>query len=151
MRQLVSIVARPRTLAVLGVAAVAVPALSGCGGTAGTLPGGFPVVRVSERDIRIKAPRRLPAGNVVLQVQNRGPDAHELIVFRSPDGRLPLRPDGLTVDEEGLQRSELGALEPGEPGSVRELKLHLRAGRYVLLCNMEGHYLGGMRAVLVVR
>ena len=42
------------------------------------------------------------------------------------------------------------ALEPGQPGSVRELALHLRPGRYVLLCNMSGHYLGGMHTELVV-
>jgi uncharacterized cupredoxin-like copper-binding protein len=28
--------------------------------------------------------------------------------------------------------------------------LHLRPGRYELFCNMAGHYLGGMRAELVV-
>jgi hypothetical protein len=150
MRQLVSIVSR-RSLGCLGVAALAVPALAGCGGAPGALSDGASGVRVSERDFRIVAPSRTSAGNVVLRVQNRGPDDHELIVVRTPDGGLPLRSDGLTVNEEALQRREVGALEPGGPGSVRELRVHLRPGRYVLLCNMEGHYLGGMRAVLVVR
>ncbi len=44
-----------------------------------------------------------------------------------------------------------GVLEPGQPGSVRELNVHLRPGRYVLFCNMSGHYLGGMHTTLVVR
>jgi uncharacterized cupredoxin-like copper-binding protein len=30
------------------------------------------------------------------------------------------------------------------------LHLHLTPGRYVLFCNMAGHYLGGMHRTLVV-
>ena len=39
----------------------------------------------------------------------------------------------------------------GWPGSVRELHVRLTPGRYVLLCNMSGHYMGGMHRTLVVR
>jgi uncharacterized cupredoxin-like copper-binding protein len=31
------------------------------------------------------------------------------------------------------------------------VRAHLTPGRYVLFCNMSGHYLAGMRRVLVVR
>jgi uncharacterized cupredoxin-like copper-binding protein len=44
-----------------------------------------------------------------------------------------------------------GSLEPGASGDVRDLQVHLTSGRYVLFCNMSGHYLGGMHRVLVVR
>ena len=110
-----------------------------------------PVQRVTERDFHISAPKQLRAGVVRLIVHNRGPDAHELIVVREPGARLPLRRDRQTVDEDALDRFEAGALEPGEPGGTRELRVRLSPGRYVLFCNMSGHYLGGMRAVLVVR
>jgi hypothetical protein len=146
--RLVSFVA-PRSLIGLGAAAITVAALSGCGGSA-ILSGGNAVVRVSERDFRISAPKSVSAGDVTLLVHNRGPDNHELIVVRADHG-LPLRSDGFTVDEEALQKVEAGALEPGEPRKVRELKVHLTPGRYMLLCNMAGHYLGGMHALLVVR
>ena len=63
---------------------------------------------------------------------------------------LPLRADGLTVNEEAIQTREAGTLEPGHAGAVRDLQLHLAPGRYVLFCNMEGHYMGGMHAELVV-
>jgi uncharacterized cupredoxin-like copper-binding protein len=56
----------------------------------------------------------------------------------------------LTLNEEALQHSEPGALEPGQPGSTRDLRVHLAPGRYVLFCNMAGHYLGGMHSNLVV-
>jgi uncharacterized cupredoxin-like copper-binding protein len=62
-----------------------------------------------------------------------------------------MRSDGLTVDEERLQRSEVGVLEPAESHAVRDLRLHLTPGRYVLFCNMSGHFIGGMHKLLVVR
>jgi uncharacterized cupredoxin-like copper-binding protein len=84
-------------------------------------------------------------------VDNTGPDSHELIVVRVAAGGLPLRRDGLTVDEDTVEHETAGALEPGEPGTTRELRLQLDPGRYELLCNMTGHYMGGMHSILVVR
>ena len=130
--------------------ALALLAVAGCGGTqpqASTRP---TLLRVTEQDFRITAPKRSASGNLVLSVHNRGPDAHELIVVREPTSRLPLRRDGSTVSEEKLDRVTAGALEPGHPGSNRKLRLHLAPGRYVLFCNMSGHYLGGMHSELVV-
>ena len=62
-----------------------------------------------------------------------------------------MRSDGLTVDEERLSRSEVGALEPADAHAVRDLSVDLTPGRYVLFCNMSGHFIGGMHRVLVVR
>jgi uncharacterized cupredoxin-like copper-binding protein len=39
-------------------------------------------------------------------------------------------------------------MPPGGGGTAR---FRLRPGRYVLLCNMFGHYRGGMHTELVVR
>jgi uncharacterized cupredoxin-like copper-binding protein len=131
--------------AVLGASLVA-----GCGATQLAAPGR--VVHVTERDFSIKvSPRTLEAGDVVLRATNRGPDQHELIVARVGDSKLPLRSDGLTVDEDGVEKSIVGVLEPGEPNSVRELRVQLNPGHYVLFCNMSGHFMGGMRADVVVR
>jgi uncharacterized cupredoxin-like copper-binding protein len=113
--------------------------------------GGSRVVNVVERDFRVSvSATRLRPGTVVFRVANRGPDAHELIVMRD-SGRLPLRPDGITVNEEGLEKQTVGVLEPAGAGRVRELRVKLTPGRYVLLCNMYGHYMGGMHAVVIVR
>jgi uncharacterized cupredoxin-like copper-binding protein len=122
---------------------------SGCTGAPKGAAGA--VVRVTESDFKIAAPKRLSAGDVVLRVRNRGPDAHELLVIRLGPKGLPFRGDGLTVDEDAVERSEVGVLEPGDAGDARNLEVHLAPGRYVLLCNMSGHYLGGMRRVVVVR
>ena len=125
-------------------------ALSGCAVDGSQKAAGQPSVNVNERDFHISAPRRLPAGDVNLSVTNHGPDAHELIVVRERGHRLPIRSDGITVNEEKVASDEAGALEPADPG-VRRLKLHLRPGTYVLFCNMAGHYKAGMRRTVVVR
>ncbi len=119
------------------------------GADAGT-PRSGAVVRVTERDFTIHMPARIAAGPVRFLVHNHGPDAHELIVVRTSAAHLPLRSDAATVDEDGLEPVTLGTLEPGAPGSVRELDLRLRPGHYEVFCNMAGHYLGGMSARFTV-
>ena len=133
----------------LAIGVVVVMIASGCAAEERDSGAGT-VVAVTERDFAIKAPERVSAGDLVLQVGNRGPDSHELIVVRAEDSRLPFRTDGLTVDEEALEKATVGVLEAGEPGSLRELQLKLAPGRYQLFCNMSGHYFGGMHAELVV-
>jgi len=124
--------------------------VSGCGGSGGERESGR-VINVRERDFRITLSRtHVTAGDVVIRAENIGPDAHELIVVRSDGARLGLRADGMTVDEEGLEKSIVGALEPGSAGETRELRIRLEPGTYTLLCNMYGHYMGGMHSTLVV-
>ena len=107
-------------------------------------------LRITERDFSIRASRQVRAGDVELVVHNKGHASHELIVVREGRGGLPLRSDGLTADENALEKREAGALEPDTAGTTRKLDVHLVPGRYVLFCNMSGHYLGGMHTVLVV-
>jgi uncharacterized cupredoxin-like copper-binding protein len=136
-----------RVLIAVWAAGLAAVLLAGC---AGTGPAAGSVIPVSEADFQIAAPTHLTAGEYTLRVHNEGPTEHELIVVRAGGHALPLRTDGLTVSEEALQSLEAGALEPGRPGAVRDLKVRLTPGRYVLFCNMEGHYMAGMHSELVV-
>jgi uncharacterized cupredoxin-like copper-binding protein len=50
-----------------------------------------------------------------------------------------------------VARSEVGVLEPADAHALRNLELRLAPGRYVLFCNMSGHFMGGMHRSLVVR
>jgi uncharacterized cupredoxin-like copper-binding protein len=135
--------------ALLACLAVAVTALAGCAIDGSDEAAGKPTVSVTERDFRISAPGKLPAGEVDLSVTNRGPDAHELIVVRKHTRRLPIRSDGLTVDEDKIESDEVGVMEPADPG-VRRMSFRLTPGTYELFCNMAGHYKGGMHRKLVV-
>jgi uncharacterized cupredoxin-like copper-binding protein len=108
-------------------------------------------VRVVERDFHITASHgRVTAGTVLFRVTNRGPDEHEFIVVRA-DAGLPLRADGITLDEDALEKSIVGTIEPAHAGRTNVVRFSLHRGRYALVCNMFGHYMGGMHASLVVR
>ncbi len=108
-------------------------------------------MRVTERDFHITTVHgRVIAGPVLFRVTNRGPDEHEFIVIRA-DGGLPLRPDGITLDEDALEKRIVDAIEPAPAGETHVLRVTLARGRYALVCNMFGHYMGGMYAPLVVR
>lgn len=144
----VDIRARGRLVAVLLAIAASMLAW-GCGASRRAPPTGQ-LIPVREADFKITAPHASTAGEVDFRVSNEGPDRHEFIVARSESGRLPLRSDGVTVDEETIEKSEAGALEPDQPGGTRDLRVHLAPGRYVLFCNMTGHYMGGMHSTLVV-
>jgi uncharacterized cupredoxin-like copper-binding protein len=109
------------------------------------------VVRVTERDFHIGVVHgRIRAGTVIFRVTNRGPDEHEFIVIRADHG-LPMRPDGITLDEDALEKSIVDAVEPAPAGETNVLRLSLKRGRYEVVCNMFGHYMGGMHARLVVQ
>jgi hypothetical protein len=148
LRRFVAVETNEVALRPILLASLALLACPGCG--SGGHEAGAHVVRITERDFRITAPRHVHSGDLVLSVRNRGPDAHELIVVRDQNTDLPLRRDGSTVSEERLEPVIAGALEPGKPHSTRKLRLHLAPGTYELFCNMSGHYLGGMHRKLVV-
>jgi uncharacterized cupredoxin-like copper-binding protein len=126
-------------------------ALAGCSSDSSHSASRAPTVRVKERDFRITvAPRKVHAGTVRLVVHNKGPDTHELLIVRTSGRDLPLRTDGLTINEVAVDRSTVEVVEGKQPGTTEELLVHLKPGRYELFCNMAGHYLGGMRAYLEV-
>jgi uncharacterized cupredoxin-like copper-binding protein len=132
----------------LSVVTLTVLVASACSASGPTAEAGGTLVHVSERDFRIAVtPNHVPAGDVLLVMRNHGPDTHELIMVRSRS-RLPLRRDGLTVDEDAL--SAVAAVEGAGPGHVGQVRLHLAPGRYELFCNMAGHFMAGMHAELVV-
>jgi uncharacterized cupredoxin-like copper-binding protein len=114
-------------------------------------PSSHAQLHITERDFHISAPKQVASGNLTMTVTNNGPDDHELIIVRATTARLPLRSDGLTANEEKLTPIIALSLEPAAPGSVRTAHLHLKPGRYVLFCNMAGHFMAGMRTTLVVR
>jgi uncharacterized cupredoxin-like copper-binding protein len=135
----------------MSFSALALVVLPACSSDSPNRAAGAAVVRVKVRDFRIAVkPRRIRAGTVTLRLRNQGPDAHELLIVHSTGRALPLRTDGLTVNEEALDPETAGVIEGTDPGTVEELVLRLKPGRYELFCNMAGHYLGGMRAELLV-
>jgi uncharacterized cupredoxin-like copper-binding protein len=144
MRQLSSRLGR------FSIVTLTVLVASACSASGRTARAGPRLLRVSEGDFRIRVtPTHVPAGDMLLVVRNQGPDTHELIIVRSR-ARLPLRRDGLTVDERALEPVTVASLDGAGPGAVRRERLQLAPGRYELFCNMAGHFMAGMRGELVV-
>ena len=100
----------------------------------------------------ILSSNEVKAGKVTFMVTNisKSDQEHEFLVARTdltPD-KMPLTQAGARVDESKLAGlKELGDLEPGKSG---KLTLTLKPGRYLLLCNEEGHFKAGMHAYLTV-
>lgn len=92
----------------------------------------------------------VPAGEVTFRVTNASMNMiHEMVVVPlSADGTLPYDATAMMVDEDGAGAiGEVSELDPGATGTVT---LHLAAGTYVLICNVPGHYAGGMWTTIMV-
>jgi uncharacterized cupredoxin-like copper-binding protein len=116
-------------------------------------PSGTPV-NVLLDDFRVRHDASVvPAGTVSFRILNQGPTTHEVIVVRTDraSDELPLQRDGLTVNEEAPGIDLLDEVEGLDIDDRQTLVLNLAAGNYILYCNLEGHYLGGMHEALTVR
>jgi uncharacterized cupredoxin-like copper-binding protein len=89
-----------------------------------------------------------PAGSVTFVVTNVGAVEHEFVVLKTDFAAadLPMNEEGTEAIEEGdgvTPVDEIGSILPGE---TKSLTVDLEAGHYVLVCNIAGHYLMGMRS-----
>ena len=90
------------------------------------------------------------AGKVTFTVTNSSAKlVHELVVLQ-PDmaeDKLPVKASG-KVDEAKLKNK--GEIENIAPGKSKKVTLKLAPGKYVLVCNMPGHYQMGMHTAFTV-
>jgi uncharacterized cupredoxin-like copper-binding protein len=115
-------------------------------------PSGTPV-KVLLEDFKVRTDAAIvPAGTVSFRLLGQGPTTHEFIVVRTdrPPDKLPLQGDGLTVDEEAQGVELVDEADGLDIDDRQTLDLRLAPGHYVMYCNLEGHYLGGMYAALTV-
>jgi uncharacterized cupredoxin-like copper-binding protein len=137
---------------VCGVVAVALLlALTSCSGSRSAARGTRVVVL--EKDFSLHLSKAwVPAGTVTFAVENRGPSTHELNLDRTTDaaGSLPIKADGLTVNEDSSQLHRIDSVEVVRLDETKDMTVQLTPGHYVLYCNLEGHYFGGMHTTLDV-
>lgn len=90
-------------------------------------------------------PSTAPAGVVSFEVTNTSKDVvHEMIVIQlaNPGQPLPYLDKESRVDEDRAgDKGEVSELEPGKSGT---LSVTLEPGRYLLICNVAGHFATGM-------
>jgi hypothetical protein len=78
----------------------------------------------------------LPAGRVIVQLWNRGQDAHDLRIRRLSHGAMVGRAQGAAVTQSGR---------------LSQATWSLRPGTYELYCSMPGHMKRGMRTRITTR
>lgn len=91
----------------------------------------------------------VPAGHIVFSIHNGGSGVHELAVVRADAAADQLPYDSgsarATVTDIVAEREAIVA------GATKRLSVDLGPGRYVLICNVPGHYAAGMRVALEAR
>jgi uncharacterized cupredoxin-like copper-binding protein len=100
-------------------------------------------VKVTEKEFTVKpVPVKAKAGKVTFSVRNVGKLEHEFVVIKTnlAPGKLPI------VGNKASEKGRVGKVPPFKPGKTKTLTLTLKAGKYVLLCNVAGHYKFGQRA-----
>jgi uncharacterized cupredoxin-like copper-binding protein len=103
-----------------------------------------PTVKATLHEMHVNvSPKRVPAGKVTFVVRNAGTVEHEFLVIPWPKaGKLAV---ARFRADEGASLGEVPELKPGKTGRVT---LELRPGRYLLICNVSGHYQLGMQAAI---
>jgi len=94
------------------------------------------------------------AGPTVIEAPNEGSVEHELVVFKTnmDPAKLPTEASG-GVDEEKLDEvaEEAGEVADVESGETKSENFKLTPGKYVIFCNLPGHYAQGMYGTITVK
>lgn len=97
-------------------------------------------------------PKSANHGNVTFDVTNLASNlVHEVLISRIIDENqlLPFDQGRNKVDTESLQT--LGSVSEIDPNKTASITLDLKPGKYLLFCNVAGHYMAGMWAVIEIK
>jgi uncharacterized cupredoxin-like copper-binding protein len=90
------------------------------------------------------------AGEITFEVTNDSKETvHEMLIMPLADGMLPpINAELNEIDED--KAGALGEVAETEPGKTGAVSFNLKPGKYLLACNIAGHYTSGMWAVFTV-
>jgi uncharacterized cupredoxin-like copper-binding protein len=93
------------------------------------------------------------AGPTTIEAPNEGAVEHELVVFKTDmnPAKLPTEANG-EVNEEKMDKvaESAGEIPDVEAGETKSEDFKLTPGKYVIFCNLPGHYAAGMYGTLTV-
>lgn len=154
-------------VAPLALIAIAAILIAGCGGgddgtttttenesEAAATGGGGATLEIKMGDFFF-APKNATAqaGSTTIEAPNEGSVEHELVLFKTnmDPAKLPTEASG-GVDEEKMDQiaEEGGEIPDVEAGESKSGKFDLKPGKYVMFCNLPGHYAQGMYGTLTV-
>lgn len=116
--------------------------------TAGVASSAAPKVKITLKEFKLQpAPKTVKAGQVTFAVTNAGSIAHEVVVIKTDaaPGSLPVTADRVS------EKAAVGEVPDVAPGASKQVTLNLKAGKYVLLCNVKGHYKLGQWSAFTVK
>jgi len=131
--------------------AFALIAVRGDSHEAQAAPAAATTVQVTLHDNSVTAdPSSVPAGDVEFVASNAGTHNHELVIIKTDLAPVALPVVGNTVDESAAGLQVIDKIAPFAAGTEETLTVNLTAGKYVLICNLPGHYQGGIRTAFTV-
>jgi plastocyanin len=122
--------------------------IAGCSGAAETIPTDVDIaVHMQDYKVILSIPM-VKAGTVKFGIKNEGSMEHSFELIRTdlPFDKLPTTADA-KAKEDGLIKQ----VKSIAVGKVSVVSADLAAGKYVVICNVAGHYQLGMRAALEVQ
>jgi uncharacterized cupredoxin-like copper-binding protein len=94
------------------------------------------------------------AGSVTISAPNKGHLVHEMVLTKTSadPSKLPTTSDG-AVDEAKLESlgQVAGEIADVTPGDTKKGTFKLTPGKYVMFCNIPGHYAQGMYGTITVK
>jgi uncharacterized cupredoxin-like copper-binding protein len=137
---------------------ILVPLATGCGGSGssdstGATAGGGETATVNvtmgtpSEFALASDPAEVASGKVTFAVTNGGAVVHEMVVVKTDTAAGELGAANGEADE----TDAVGEVADLEVGKSKSITLDLPAGHYALLCNLPGHYAGGMFADFEVK
>jgi uncharacterized cupredoxin-like copper-binding protein len=132
--------------------AISATTVAGCSGSTDASAGGTPVAVVLQDFKLTTSTVSVPAGPVTFDVTNNGPSTHEFNVDQTDlaADALPIDSTGLFVAENSQSLRRRGSVESAGLGTRHKLTLNLAPGKYVVYCDLEGHYMSGMHVQVIV-
>jgi uncharacterized cupredoxin-like copper-binding protein len=134
---------------------------SGSGKTSGTTPtGAGATVKPTAAGATVKVTLKewtltpdqasVPAGDITFAATNAGTVQHEFVVFKTDLPADALKLSGNAVDEAASGQTKVDEIAEFAPGTTKTLTLNLQPGKYVLICNVAGHYQQGVSSAFTV-
>ncbi len=119
-------------------------------GASSSASGGEGSVAVTLSEWAVKpASASVKAGKVDFKATNSGSTPHELVVVKTDVAHDKLEKNSSGIVDE-TKYKPLGRTKQLDGSKSEELELDVTAGKYVLLCNIAGHYDLGMHVAFTV-
>jgi uncharacterized cupredoxin-like copper-binding protein len=90
------------------------------------------------------------AGKVPITQKNTGAVVHEFVLLKSDKPADSFAVKNGQINEEDVG-TNVGEIEDVAPGKSKSKTFDLKPGKYVFICNLSGHYEGGMYGSMVVQ